>query len=175
MEEYIKTEQLYIKWLSRIKGIGPVLAANLIHHFGYCDGRYPDGRKGASCLFTLEICRNACSQWQSTKKAEGAKTRLQHRRRERLVWKITDSFIKQRTSPYREIYDSEKQRQLALMEAKAPNAPSSALHADLRARRRVAKIFLSHYWLVARQIRGLPVTKPYALRQTEPHEYDTAA
>jgi len=76
-------------------------------------------------------------------------------------WKIGDSFVKQRTQPYRDIYDSEKNRQLHLMENEAENAPKNKLHADLRARRKMVKIFLQHYYLVSRTLKGIEVTKPY--------------
>jgi len=162
MEQYIKTEPLYTKWLGRIKGIGPVLAANLIHHFGYCDGKYEDGRERVPHVSSLwRYAGMHVVNGKAPKRQRGQKVDYNTKART-LVWKITDSFIKQRTSPYREIYDSEKKRQLTLMESNAANAPSSALHAELRARRKVAKIFLAHYWLVARQIKGLPITKPYA-------------
>ena len=78
-----------------------------------------------------------------------------------LAWKIGDSFVKQRTPYYRAIYDNEKARQLALMELKAENAPERPLHAENRARRKMSKQFLAHYWYVARSIKGLSVGQPY--------------
>jgi len=162
MEEYIKTEPLYTKWLSKIKGIGPVLSSNLIHIIGYCDGKYPDGREKVPTISSLwHYCGLHVVNGKAPKRQKGQKVDYNTKART-LVWKIADSFVKKRTSPYREIYDSEKKRQISLMESNAPNAPDSLGHAELRARRKVAKIFTAHYWLVARQIKGLPITKPYA-------------
>jgi len=78
-----------------------------------------------------------------------------------LAWKIADSFIKQRTPYYRAIYDLEKARQVKLMELKAENAPETLLHAERRARRKMVKLFLAHYWYVARSIKGMPTDQPY--------------
>lgn len=68
---------------------------------------------------------------------------------------IADSFIKQRTQPYRNLYDSEKEKQLN-------NGNNlTKLHAHRRAIRKMMKIFMAHYYVVSREIEGLPVTKPY--------------
>lgn len=151
MDQYLSEESLWNEWLSKIKGISSVLGANLIKNFGYCEtyqyvsslwrhcGMDPDGAKG---------------------RVKGEKIHYNPKLKT-LIWKVGDSFVKQRTEPYRTIYDNEKDRQLALVTNDAPNAPKSRLHADLRARRKMCKIFLQHYYLVARKLKGLPVTKPY--------------
>jgi len=152
MEEYIKQEPIWEEWLKNIKGISIVLTSNLLKTFGYCENfkyvssiwRYcgldPDGAKG---------------------RRHGEKIHYNPKAKT-LSWKIGDSFIKQRTQPYRQIYDSEKQRQLNLIEEGVENAPKNKLHADLRARRKMVKVFYQHYYVVARTLKGLTVTKPYA-------------
>lgn len=151
MEDYLRHEKIWYMWLEKIKGISSVLGSNLIKNFGYCEkyayvssmwrhsGFDPDGAKGRRKGETIHY-------------KPALKT---------LMWKIGDSFIKQRTSPYREIYDNEKARQLELMENNAENAPKNRMHADLRARRKMVKIFMQHYFVVARTIANLPVSKPY--------------
>jgi len=39
------------------------------------------------------------------------------------------------------------------------------MHAHLRAKRKVSKIFLANYWLVYRQELGLPISDPYPVAQ----------
>jgi hypothetical protein len=137
-------------------------------------------------------------------------------------WKISDSFVKQRTPIYRQIYDNEKARQLILLEkyekeqeklkklAKLskntnksrkdatvgfeysdensddnqgsqykeetllnpaspmlPTYPKSLLHADLRARRKMVKIFLANYWMCCKEIMGVDVSQPENLPYAE--------
>ena len=152
MEQYISKEPIWYMWLSKIKGISLVLASNLIKNFGYCEkyryvsslwrhcGLDPEGAKG----------------WRHGEKIH------YNPRLKTLAWKIADSFVKQRTQPYRGIYDNEKQRQISLMENGAENKPQNLKHADLRARRKMVKVFLQHYFVVARTLKNLPLSKPYA-------------
>ena len=152
MGRYIETEDVWNRWLKNVRGISSVLASSLIKNFGYCEtyqyvsslwrhcGLDPDGAKG---------------------KVKGEKISYSPKLRV-LAWKISDSFVKQRTQPYRGIYDAEKARQLSLKEHEADLAPKSLLHADKRARRKMVKVFLQHYFIISRQLKGLPITKPYA-------------
>jgi hypothetical protein len=90
-----------------------------------------------------------------------------------LAWKIADSFVKQRTHPYRGIYDNEKVIQQERVypighlkknfggKYKDSDVKLTKLHVELRARRKMIKIFLQHYWLVGRTLKGLPVSMPY--------------
>lgn len=153
MDQYLQKEKIWYLWLEKIRGISSVLGSNLIKNFGYC-----------------ETYDYVSSLWRHTGyDPEGAKGL---RRGEEIhyspklktfIWKIGDSFIKQRTPVYRGIYDNEKQRQLSLMKNEASNAPKSRLHADLRARRKMVKIFMQHYWLICRKIKKLHVNKPYPI------------
>ena len=151
MDQYLSEEILWNEWLSKIKGISSVLGANIIKNFGYC-----------------ETYRYVSSLWRHTGfDPDGAKGRVKgekihyNPKLKTLMYKIGDSFIKQRTEPYRTIYDNEKDRQLVLAINEAENAPKSRLHADLRARRKMVKIFMQHLYLVGRTLKGLPVAKPY--------------
>ncbi len=154
MDSYLRKEPIWWEWLRHIKGISTVLGASLIKHFGYCE-KFPR----ISSLW--RYCGLHVVDGKAPRRERGKKIDFNPKMRT-LAWKIGDSFIKQRTMPYRMIYDQEKARQLRLIENGAPNAPQNRLHADLRARRKMVKIFLAHYWLVGRRLKGLPLTKPYA-------------
>lgn len=112
-------------WMVSIKGISDILSAKLL---GTVDvkntpsvaslwayaGLHPGGRKAAGKK----------SNWnQSLKKS---------------LYQVSDSFIKQRTPRYRDIYDHEKEKQLANGLKKG--------HADARARRKSVKIFLRDFY-----------------------------
>ncbi len=151
MGEYLESEDIWQYWLKNIKGISSVIGANLVKNFGYC-----------------ETYEHVSSLWRHTGyDPEGAKGLRKgeeihyNPKLKTFIWKIGDSFIKQRTPVYRQIYDNEKTRQLSLMEHEAPNAPKSLMHADLRARRKMVKIFMQHYWIICRKIKDLPISKPY--------------
>jgi hypothetical protein len=151
MDQYLQKEEIWYKWLKNIRGISSVLGSNLIKNFSYCEnyehvsslwrhtGYDPDGAKG--------LRRGEEIHYNPKLKT--------------FIWKIGDSFIKQRTPVYRSVYDDEKARQLGLMDNGNDNAPKSLLHADLRARRKMVKVFLQHYYLICRKLKGLDVSKPY--------------
>jgi len=105
------------------------------------------------------------------------------------MWKIADSFVKQRTPIYRDVYDETKVKEniklcnpledpkncpqytecakRLKMKASRLGRASKKLpckkHIDNRARRKMVKRFLSDLWLVWRSLEGLPITKPYAV------------
>jgi hypothetical protein len=162
MGDYMDNEPLYNMWLKNIKGIAAIYSSGLLKNFGYCDrfqyasslrrycGYDPDGAKG----------RVKGQQLHYNPKAKT------------LIWKITDSFVKFRTETYRDIYDTTKEKELALMEKHGKGKEiiidgvkkttvKSLGHADLRAKRKMGEIFLTHYWLIARLLAGLPISNPY--------------
>ena len=154
LSEYISSEPVWEEFLFYIKGIGEILTANLIKNFGYCE-------KYAHVSSLWRHCGlSVTPEGTAPRMKKGEKLDYSPRLRT-LAWKISDSFIKQRTDTYRGIYDSEKRRQLALMKNEAENAPKSKLHAELRSRRKMVKIFLQHYWIKTRTLKGLEVSMPY--------------
>ena len=162
MEIYITSEPIWYLWLQRIKGISAVLASNLIKNFGY-----------------TERFRYVSSMWRycgldpQGAKGREKKVKLTYNpKMKTLMWKISDSFVKQRTQPYRTLYDETKHIESVLMEKYGKDVEiklgdnlkttcKSKLHVEFRARRKAVKLFLQHYYVVARTIKGLPLTKPY--------------
>lgn len=63
------------------------------------------------------------------------------------LWLICDQMVRQRTPRYREVYDEEKARALAL--------ELTAGHADNRARRKMGKEFLRDLWQEARRLQSV--------------------
>ena len=161
MLEYIEGEEIYKRFLSKIIGLGPVLSCNLIRLFGYCEGY-----RHVSSLW--KHCGLHVVDGKAPKRKKGEKLDWNPKLRT-FCWKIADSFVKHKTPVYREIYDSEKRRQIELMKNKAKNAPASLRHADLRARRKMIKIFLQHYWVMGRRLKGLETGKPYAVEKLGHH------
>ena len=100
-----------------------------------------------------------------------------NRRLKSICWNIVQSFIKQHTYPYRDIYDDEKERQRELhpdvvcrecgciwedcARKKQHHKMFNDGHLHNRAIRKTAKIFLQHLWLVWRESEGIPISKPW--------------
>ena len=164
MDEFLAHEPIW-QWLQRIRGISKVLAINLIRNFGYCEEA-----KSPSSIWKFAGLDVVDGKARVRKRGEKA----QYRPRAKVVsWLIGDSFLKQRTPYYREIYDKEKQRLEAMefkpgeLHAKYPNSYEvtdmklKPLHIHRRAMRKMVKRFLVHYYVVARKLKGLPIRPPY--------------
>jgi len=159
LSELVGEEPIYYKWLKNVKGISTRLTANLLKEYSYCENHDTVSKVWSHSGMTPQGAKN---------KEKGEKINYDPNKK-KLAWKIMDSFIKQRTEPYRTIYDNEKQRQMKKKELKEQgkedqykgSAPQSLGHASNRARRKGAKIFLQHYWVIARQLKGLSTVPPY--------------
>jgi hypothetical protein len=87
-----------------------------------------------------------------------------NRKLKSICWLVSDQFVKQQTPMYVDLYYQEKDRQRELhpekivVDGKTMYNPG---HIDNMAKRKIVKIFLSHLWVVWREIEGLPVSKPY--------------
>lgn len=177
MQDYVEKEPIYQVFLSHIRGISSVLSANLLKEFGYCE-------KAPHISSLWKYTGFAVVNGEAPKRKKGEKLDFSIRLRT-MCWKISDSFVKQRTPFYRDIYDREKARQLKLMEnaqsqgevenqnidasqhshethSIVATPPKSLLHADMRARRKMVKIFLAHYWMCAKELTNQPlgISKP---------------
>ena len=162
-------------WLTSFKGLGAgKIAAQVLAQFD-------DVAKFATVSKFWRFSGWACMDGHIDR-CEKGKTSPYNRKLKSIVYLCVDQFVKQRTSVYREIYDDEKARQKRLhpdklclkcykkgIEIKKEDCKEkghttcafSDGHIDSRARRKVAKIFLQHLWLVWRHVEGLPVSKPW--------------
>lgn len=148
-------------WLKDIKGISYLLSAKLIS--------YIDISKSP----TVSSLWAYAGQAPDSRKKKGKKSNW-NQELKMICFQIGDSFIKQRTPKYREIYDIEKAKQMNLLESnndlKTTNTnmtqdlrseptdkmntlrhtgsvPSSKMHAHRRAIRKAVKEFLKDYWI----------------------------
>ena len=154
MSLYIENEPIYENWLKDVKGISTLNTANLLQYFGYCENaKHPSSLWKFAGLHVVD--------GHSPRKAKGEALDWNPKLRV-LMFRIGDCFVKQRTPIYREIYDKEKEKQIKLMEKKTENAPKRLLHADLRARRKMIKAFLQHYWLHCCKATGRDPGTPYS-------------
>lgn len=165
MKDFISGVDIYTEFLDKIKGIGEVLSANLIKEFNDCS-QYETVSK------LWSHCGQNVVDGKSPKRVKGENIKYSPRLKT-LVWKISDSLMKQNKSYYRQIYDTEKEKQINrtyeegyLLEKynkpyKKEDTKLSKGHAHNRALRKMRKIFLDHYWHCARELAGLPAEKNY--------------
>lgn len=158
---HIKNEPIYTEYLKHIKGIGPVLAANLIAYLGYCENfDTPSKIWRYSGLAVID--------GKAERKARGEKIHFNPRVKT-LAWKVGDCFIKVGVG-YREVYDASKAGYLAAhpepiprpgYDGKGFKESYTKMHIHLMSMRKSVKRFLSHYWQVGRAMKGLPCRPSY--------------
>jgi len=165
MLNYVSEEIVYNEFLNKIRGIGPVLSANLIKEFGDCSNYDNVSRIWAHT-------GNSVINGIAPKRRKGELLSYNPKLRT-MTWKISDSLLKQNKGYYRQIYDTEKEKQLnkiydeGFLEQrygkpyKANDTKLSKLHAHNRALRKMRKIFLDHFWHASRELNGLPAEKNY--------------
>ena len=157
-------------WLTSIKGISHLLAGKLLSCIDF------NKTSTVSSLWCY------AGQTPDSKRKKG-KTANWNQELKAACFMIGDSFIKQRTPKYREIYDKEKERQLSLLETKKKekttrdksqedniaepdqrgvvshrqkvgSAPTSKMHAHRRASRKAVKEFLKDFWIANKSLSG---------------------
>jgi hypothetical protein len=157
----LKRLPIYETFLSKIKGVGPALAAGLIAVIGdisrfenvsdlyaYCGVHVKDGK-------SVRRKKGELANWNATGRC--------------LICELVpDQFVKHKSPVYHGIYADEKARQVKMLEEDAKKLPEdrrvqSKLHAERRVRRKVGKIFLHHLWKKWRELEGLPVPQPWVL------------
>ena len=164
------------KWAYEQIGIGPVIAAGLAAHI--------DVEKARTISALWKFGGQAPG---FDKKVKGQKLPYNGRLKT-LLWKLGESFVKvsgKENAIYGQLYVQFKSdevsrnengqygqvaaRELANKKFKTDTVTRKRLeqgklsdgHLHARAKRRVIKIFLSHYWIKGREARGLAVSEPY--------------
>jgi hypothetical protein len=201
MRYEVENHPLWHFWLKKIKGMGEVLSAQLIHlitgqvHTEECrkkraeyfskksprerrkylqylkqQGEYPKDLPPeyyqCDCPW-MEIERfpTVSSLWKyaglgsivegkAVKREKGKKCDWNPKLKA-LCWKIAESFVKQRGSPYRELYEKFKE------EEKRKNPELTGRHIEARARRKTVKLFLAHLYEKWHELKRLEAGLPY--------------
>ena len=156
-------------WLISIKGIGEYSAAKLL-------ARIDDIGKFDTISKLWRFSGLAVIDGKAEKKDSQHYNR---RLKAQMVGEqgIADQFVRHHTSPYRDEYGSYKARQRRKYpdvmcrqcgckwddceSKKSHKRMYNNGHLDIRAKRKIAKLFLSHLWLKWRELDGLPVSAPY--------------
>lgn len=129
-------------WLKEVKGISYKLAGKLLAYIDIFETPKPSN--------LWQFCGFGDP---NDKKRKGYKIRHNPDLKS-FCWQIGDSFVKQRTLKYREVYDKTKEKELKRVKRG---------HADNRARRMAIKAFLLDLYLNWRKAEGLPVSEPYSV------------
>ncbi len=153
IEDWAGNYEVYHGFLRKTRGIGPILGGGLLAVFDVRKTKHISSFWAYAGLHVVD--------GKAPRRVKGEKLGYSTQART-LCWKVSDSFIKQRTPPYRGIYDRIKTEEVARLKDTAEKGWK--LHADLRARRRMVKQFLADFWIAWRKSEGLPIDSPYSAR-----------
>jgi hypothetical protein len=149
----IKDHPLWTMYLSRIRGIGPVLAAYLIFEL--------DPRRFESVSKLWHYCGLHVVDGKAPRRAAGQKVDWNPFART-MAWRMSDSFRKV-GGFYKMFYE------MKLSECTQKHPDWTKKHCIAHAMRVTVKLFLSHYHEIGRAIYGFPAVTPYSCI-VKPHE-----
>jgi len=145
------------EWVTSIKGIGDSLACKLL-------AQIDDIEQFATISKLWRFSGYAVIDGQREYNKPGEKSHF-NKTLKSVCFLIVESFIKQQTPIYADIYYMEKERLRRIHPEKIVNGNGKTKYNDghlhAMAMRKTAKIFLQHLWLVWRTLEGLPVSDPY--------------
>lgn len=172
MSKIVKKEPIFIEFLDKIRGIDKTLSSKLVGKLGDCHKFDTVSRLWAYC--GQSVINNKAPE-----RRKGESIHYSPRMRS-LTWVISDCLMKANKGYYREIYDTEKEKQLQReypvgeLHEKYPKKKKNGKylyestditiskgHAHNRALRKMRKIFLDHYWHASRELAGLEAKKNY--------------
>jgi hypothetical protein len=149
----LKLEPIYTGYLSKIKGVGPAIAAALVSEIGD-PGRFDT----ISALWSY--CGLEVRDGKARRRTKGEKANWNSKLRMVSVGRLVPQFIKLKS--HDDCYGRKLYDQYKAFYVERDTGIITLGHIENRARRKVAKVFLSCLWVAWRTIKGMPISEPYA-------------
>jgi hypothetical protein len=155
IEKEIKDIPVWNEYLTNIKGIGPVMAGDLI---GWIDdiGKF----NTISKLWAFSVGKPGERRERGKKIGYNPHVKT-------LMWKVGKQLLMSNNELYRGIYEVAKKKYQERDDIKKSHEGKKGYkqHIHLMAMRKMEKMFLSHLWVAWREIEGLPTSKPYVIEK----------
>lgn len=152
-------------WLKEIKGVAETSAALVLGHI--------DISRAPTVSALWRFAGFAVIDGKSERPKAGQKNAYNSRLRT-MVWRLISLQVRL-AGPYDKVYRAAKHTYLTTRGpgsgfADANGKEWTLAHCDMAARRKAAKLFLSHLWEVWREAEGLPTKRPF-ITEVEGHDY----
>lgn len=141
--EVVATDPFF-KLLCEVRGIGAITAIRLMSEI--------DVEKAPTISSLWRYAGMGVHKGKADAPVKGEQLRY-NKELKVVSWLIGESLL-QWNEKYREVYDRAREKY------SSKDWPVRRKH--LAAKRIMVKVFLSHYWIVARKMKGLKISKPYA-------------
>ena len=172
---------VWTNWAQDVKGVGPItlglilgeIDINRAHsisalwrYSGYAviNGQRQRPTKGQKLDYNRRLKTYVFRQMSSLMRAGGAYSELYYRFREEEEAKVAKNpDPNERADTTEESIVEERAIENEQPDGSEPSIPKNKMHVHLRAIRRMAKVWLSHLWVVWRTAEGLPVSQPWII------------
>jgi hypothetical protein len=170
---YAKKTELYQRYYRHIKGVGPVLCAELIHDGGDPAGFYIDekNKQMVEKCPTPASLRKYCMMdpagakgRKRGEKAEGSPTA------KTLWWKISSQMMMAKNDTFMQLYKKRKAFEIERMENGEEGAAKNKMHVEARAKRYAIQKFINWHWVISRQLAGYATNKGWIFEIGEESE-----
>lgn len=166
----LKNEPIYTEWLKDVLGIGPILAGGLISWIGNVERFATISKLWSYSGLAVD------PDGRAVRRKAGEKSHFNSRLKTH-CWKIGEAFVKTKGG-YRKLYDEfrkEYEEKWTSPEiCKSPGCKNKGRcldgHKYAAAKRKVVKVFLAHYWMKSRRLKGLPEEHPFIIGR-DGHEH----
>jgi len=174
--EFVNNEPIYTEFLQHVKGISGVLSANLIKYFGYCekaphisslwkysglavvDGEAPKLRHGKKIDFNPK-CRTLAWKIGDSfiKQRTPIYRKIYDAEKKRQLYLLEKQPPKKSkpesaSEPSKTRKPSFKSEPPSQSNPSRISVPKNKMHVELRARRKMVKIFLANYWQASKEL-----------------------
>lgn len=170
---YAKKTELYKRFYQHIKGVGPVLCAELINDGGDPAGFYVDekNKQMVEKCPTPASLRKYCmmdpggahgrKRGEKTTGSPKAKT---------LWWKLSNQMMMAKNKEFMELYYERKMHEKERIANEEVGAAKNKIHLELRAKRYAIQKFINWHWVISRQLKGYPTNKGWIFEVGEESE-----
>lgn len=170
-KSFNEDHDIYNEWLKGVKGIGNVLAAGLISWIGDIERFATISKLWAYA--GLHVDKKGRAVRRSTGQKSNWNSRLKTH-----CWKVGESFVKQKDSGYRDLYEQFRKEydtkwitsddcgsKGCANKGKKKKGKRLCMkgHRYAAAKRKTVKVFLAHYWMKSRELKGLPQEHPFII------------
>ncbi len=167
VKDFAQEDDIYNEWLVDIKGVGPILSVGLISWIGDIE------RFATISKLWAYAGLHVTPEGRAVKRKRGQQSNWNSRLKTH-CWKIGESFVKQKAdkSGYRTLYDTFRKEyddkwvtgdDCGSDTCKKNKNECYKMHRYMAAKRKVVKVFLAHYWMKSRELKGLPIEHPFIM------------
>jgi hypothetical protein len=172
---YANKTEMYKRYYKHIRGVGPVLCAELLHDGGSPAGYYVEENTGQmieKCPTPASLRRYCMMDPAGAHRNKGEKTDGNPTAKT-LWWKISGQMMMAKNDTFMQLYRKRKAFEIERRENGEDGAAKNKMHVELRAKRYAIQKFINWHWVISRQLAGYATNKGWIFEIGEESEDGT--